>query len=713
MYPFTTPYPSISADRAAGKEFDYVIIGGGTAGALIASRLSEDNANNDPTTTTTSPSVLLLERGHVKDNFLSRIPLLSQNYRFPFLQVVSRLSEPITSGIVGEFSPGFGFGVRDEKRRRRATLWTAEGLGGATRINGTLLTRGIPAGYDQWRDSDGLTEWGWDSVEPFFKRGENAVSHHPDAKHRGHDGPIEVRKPREASLLGCIPYVDKAAQNVGLSVYEDVNDPAAGAQGIYQMDQTIDAKGTRLSAYAAWLPKRVAMKRKKHLKICTGVVATKLVVSSGGNDGTRRVTGVKIRDRKTGCDYTVRARREVIIACGTLCTPQLLMLSGIGPRRHLKSHGIKVIKDLPAVGQNLSDHTSVPIMAALPRKHTLHMLENGLFFLWQLVLYLFWGTGLLTIGSTTRTIFFRTSALDTETMAVRRRDDHGNDTMDPRQPSNIPDTEIMINPVNCLTESVPGGKSLFTWYTTLVQPFSRGRVELSSTNPEANPKIIYPMLTDDQDLTTMRTATRFGMRLAEEFAERTGYPHPAPLIFAPGMDLNYLDSIYTPKVSWWNRLWKKDASSQETAADAGPDAVPPAPGIPAPILSRTSLPTTHHAQQAEAVGTPTSADSNPATPSQARTIPSWKDVTDSQIDAYAARVCVSALHLSTTCRMSTSPATGVVDQHLKVHGFSNLRIADASVFPRIPSAHTMAPVVMVAERCAEFVKQEWSERKTR
>ncbi|KAK3693074.1 hypothetical protein B0T22DRAFT_33449 [Podospora appendiculata] len=664
MWPLTPAYPELCADDVDGKTYDYIIVGGGTAGCVLASRLSEDP----------SVSVLVLEKGRVKDNFLSRIPLLSQNFFFPFLQVVSsRFSEPISY-----------------IQNRAVRLWTAEGVGGATRINGMLLTRGIPGGYNQWAQDFGLTDWGWNEVEPYFRKSENAVGR-LSAAHRGHAGPIENRLP--AAVLGCVPYVVRAARAVGFPVHDDLNDPGASAQGIFRLDQTVDAGGRRLSAYRAWLNGRIANERKAHLAVCTGVVASRLVANG---DGTR-ITGVRIRpvDAKGAArEYLVKALREVIVCSGTICTPQLLMLSGIGPRERLEPFGIPVVKAIPAVGANLSDHTSTAIMMELPAKHTFHCLDNPLVFLWQLFLYLFLGTGLLAIACTPHSIFFRTGAVDEKTMTIKAREDDGSDAMDASQPRNIPDIEIMINPVNCLMEAVPNGKSLLTWYSTLVQPHSRGHIELASTDPTANPRVIYPMLSDPRDIASMRLSTRFSMRLAEEFA-KSGYPHPAPLTVAPGMDLDDLDSLYRtkkPNNSWG--LWKQYSVPEKS----------PTVNVPAPVPVRV-LPLEK---------TTTSA---PKSDSQAKTVQSqtykmnWQTVTDKEIDEYAKRVCVSSLHISCSCRMSVDPGAGVVDQKLRVHGFENLRIADASVFPRIPSAHTMAPTVMVAERCADFIKGAWAERK--
>lgn len=247
----------------------------------------------------------MLEKGRVKDSWYNRIPLLGQNYDFPWMQAVSRLSEPIT-----------------QLGGRRMRLWAAEAVGGTTRINAMLFTRGAPGGYNEWAQSFGLDDWSWDKVEPFFKKSENAVGH-PDAPHRGHSGPIENRQP--GPWLSSIPYYEKAARAVGLPVERDLNDPRASAQGFFYLDQTIDAKSRRVSAYRAWLNANIAVERQARLSVCTGAVASRLEIDPRG----KRVTGVHVRHaRRSSIDkeYFVKARREVIICSGTVCTPQLLML---------------------------------------------------------------------------------------------------------------------------------------------------------------------------------------------------------------------------------------------------------------------------------------------------------------------------------------------------------------------------------------------------
>lgn len=169
------------------------------------------------------------------------------------------------------------------------------------------------------------------------------------------------------------------------------------------------------------------------------------------------------------------------------------------------------------------------------------------------------------------------------------------------------------------------------------------------------------MFGDKRDLVAARLAVRFTMRLAAEF-QSSGYPYPAPFAFAPGNNPDLL------------REWEE--SGDPWSAPQPPAAAP------------STLGSMKHASKDEANGK------------------TWKDVTDDEIDDYLRRVSHTSLHPVSTCPMSNDEKSGVVDQKLRVYGLKNLRIADASVFPRVPTAHTMIPVMMIAERCASFIKQD-------
>ena len=367
----------------------------------------------------------------------------------------------------------------------------------------------------------------------------------------------------------------------------------------------------------------------------------------------------------------MKARREVILCCGAACTPQLLLLSGIGPRKSAEDFRIPCIKDLPAAGATLSDHYSILIMLEILAKETFHILET-LWIVWHLLLWLFFGKGHLSLHAIPLTICARSDKIDQKTMKViQRKNQKGHDTTDSPLSCNVPDIEVMIIPYNSFERAVQR-RALASLYITLVQPRSSGQIEPASANPFAQSRISYPMFTNKHDIISARLAVRFTMRLAEGF-QRSGYPYPAKVLFAPGQDLIVLGE------------WEKTAPSAYIPAEL------PAASSVCGMPQSSIRPGTHRA----------SGGSRTYEPS------TWRSITNQEIDDYMRRVAHTTLHVSGTCPMSNSEVSGVVDQSLCVHGFSNLRIADTSVFTKIPSCHIMAPVMAVAERCANIVKATW------
>ncbi|KAK8085893.1 choline dehydrogenase [Apiospora hydei] len=671
MWPFSS-YPEHSPSDVHGKTYDYIIVGGkysitqlssrlveltdalgGTAGCVIASRLSEDP----------DVSVLVIDKGHVRDNVVSRMPLLSQNmFLGDVLQVQGdRWSEPIT-GANG----------------RRNRLWAVEGIGGASRMNAMLWTRGYPGDYAAWSEL-GLTDWNYEKLEPYFRRMENAVAH-PDSKARGHEGDLpnfeecmgdinpgllilHSQDPWKCDKFRSHSYGPSTVQKLGLQSGKDINDPAAPAMGFFDLDVVIDKRGNRVSALSAYLNKVTAQKRRDRLTICTGAVIFRL--EADAQTGT--ITGVHIRSAKSthSGEFFVKARREVVLCAGAACTPQLLPLSGIGPAASSESLGTPLVKALPAVGATLFDHYSMPIMLEVPKKETFHLLES-VWGLWHILIWLFSGKGFLGLGSMSNTVYLRSDAIDEETMQVKDHDDGGHDRLGASLSRNVPDIEVMFMPNSAVEREVPG-RTLMSLYPTLVQPQGSGRVELASKDVLDQPRIIYPMFNNEHDIATARMAVRFAMRLAEEL-QNSDYPYPAKLLFAPGQDPTALEE------------WEK-AAPAEYVPVAGQHAT----------LSR---------------------EQDASVRLERGMSKTWKTVTDDEIDDYMRRVSHTSLHFSGTCPMAVDERRGVVDQQLRVYGFSNLRIADTSVFPKIPSCHTMAPVMAMAKRCAEFVKSTWNGKKS-
>lgn len=432
-----------------------------------------------------------------------------------------------------------------------------------------------------------------------------------------------------------------------------MNTPRAPAQGLFINENAIDQHGKRVSAFTAFLNKILANQRKDHLTVCTNTIVTKLEI----NELQDAVDGVFIRkdgDDSGSPDLLVTARREVILCNGALATPQLLMLSGIGSKEELSRHGIPQISELP-VGNYLQDHTAFAIVLEVTSSETVFVIQKILAGLWNLLLYMVTGKGILGSGLTPRSIFVRTTVMDDK--CVVQKVDNGKDSMDSKDPCNVPDVEVMFIAcpvIDCLLPEY----SLISLLTALVQPVSRGSLQLASIKPHDHPLVHYPYFTDQKDIITARTAARFSMRLATEFLENGDYPHRASLFMTPTINKE--------------RVPKRSSQSGE---------VSPKMEYLLDATTQTIIP-------------------------RNKTEKTWDTVTDEEIDAYVNAVGMTAFHFASTCRMSLDPKSGVVGQSLRVHGFKNLRIADASAFPKVPPAHTMLLVMMLAARCAAFIKMD-------
>ncbi|ARN19663.1 glucose-methanol-choline oxidoreductase [Piscinibacter gummiphilus] len=292
-------------------EFDYVVVGGGSAGCVLASRLTEDPA----------VSVCLLEAGGPDDSVLIHAPV----------GVVAMMPTKINNyGYETVPQPGLN-GRRGYQPRGKT-------LGGSSSINAMLYVRGNRWDYDHW-SSLGNTGWSFDEVLPYFKRSEHSEIHGADAFH-GTGGPINVTYPRHQS-----PFNDlfiAAAGTQGIPANPDYN---GGVQtGAFQYEVT-QKNGERCSAAKGYLTPNLS---RPNLRVVTRAVSSRIVFDDG------RAVGVDFHQGNEAAH--VRARREVIVAGGAFGSPQLLMLSGLGPAAHLREMGIDVVRDIPGVGQNLQDH---------------------------------------------------------------------------------------------------------------------------------------------------------------------------------------------------------------------------------------------------------------------------------------------------------------------------------------------------------------------
>ncbi len=291
-------------------DFDYVIVGGGSAGCVLAARLSEDSAAR----------VCLVEAGPADDGILVKAPLGVA------LMVPSR-------------SHNWAFGTEPQPALNGRCGYQPRGraLGGSSSINAMIYMRGHPSDYDEWA-ALGATGWGWKDVLPHFLRAENN-ERGASALH-GTGGPLNVADVRTPNPFAKM-FVE-AAIHAGVPATDDFNGPTQEGAGFYQVTQK---NGERWNAARAYL--HPAMQR-PNLAVFTESSALRILFEG------KRAAGVEIA--RGGRIETLRAAREVLISAGAFQSPQLLMCSGIGPGEHLREHGIQVVCDSPEVGGNLQDH---------------------------------------------------------------------------------------------------------------------------------------------------------------------------------------------------------------------------------------------------------------------------------------------------------------------------------------------------------------------
>ncbi|WAC63124.1 choline dehydrogenase [Pseudoxanthomonas sp. SL93] len=293
--------------------YDFVIIGAGSAGCVLAHRLSEDP----------SCRVLLLEAG-------------PRDWH-PFIHMPAGLAK-----LVGQKGVNWNYDTAPEPHLDGRRLWWPRGkvLGGSSSINAMCYIRGVPGDYDDWAEA-GAEGWDWASVLPYFKRSERN-SRGADALHGG-DGPLHVSDLRYTNPLSSAFL--QAGEQAGFALTADFNGPRQEGFGFYQVTQK---DGARCSSAVAYLnPAR----DRQNLDIVTGALVRRILLENG------RAVGVAYA--RSGHEVTVRCEREVLVSGGAINSPQLLMLSGIGPADHLREHGITVRHDLPAVGRNLQDHLDI------------------------------------------------------------------------------------------------------------------------------------------------------------------------------------------------------------------------------------------------------------------------------------------------------------------------------------------------------------------
>ncbi len=415
-------------------EADYVIVGAGSAGCVLANRLSADGSE-----------VILLEAGprdyhpwiHVPAGVLKLLynPLVNWNYA----------SEP------------------DTKTGNRAIHWPrGRVLGGSSSINGMLFVRGNPADFDNWAQM-GCRGWTYDDCLPHFKAIERYAP--GEDEYRGKSGPLLIEDYR--TILPITHKFVEAAGQAGHRILKDLSGktPADGV-GYSQMSRNGRFRGSTAQTFL-----RDARSR-PNLRVITNATALKLLL-----DG-KRCTGVKI-ERMTQ-EIDVKARREVIVSTGTIQSPHLLQVSGIGPGAHLKSIGVEVLHELPGVGGNLSDHYATRVSHRLkPGTKSINQLSRGLPLLGEIAKWMTIGNGALTFGVSSAQVFTRS-----------------------REGIDAPDIQLLFSPASYAQakfrelEKEPGA----TIAVSIARPESRGTIMAVSADPFARPAIKPNYLSAPGDL---------------------------------------------------------------------------------------------------------------------------------------------------------------------------------------------------------------------
>jgi choline dehydrogenase len=529
------------------ETYDYIVVGAGSSGCAVAGRLSED-----PTV-----RVALVEAGPGADDFWIRTPAgmarLFLHRRFNW----NYFTEPVPT------------------LNGRKVYWPrGKVLGGSSAINGMVYMRGHPRDYDHW-ESLGNAGWGWSGVLDYFKRSESNAR--GASAHHGGSGPWRVSDPvlRHPSSEAFIA----AAVRTGIPPNGDLNGPPYEGVGYQQFNIH---EGRRQTAYDAFIR---PVRHRPNLAVLTDTQVLKVRIEG------RRATGIEVQHK--GRRRAIAATREVVLCGGVVNSPQLLMLSGIGPAAQLQAHGIPVRVDAPEVGRNLHDHWFGTFTLLSTREGSYNQDLNGLRKYWHGLRYLLAGGGYLAMGASPLSAYVKSGPeLDQPDLQLVSRA-----------------MTFNFSPKGIVTvDAFPGISAA----VVLLQPRSRGHLQLQSADP-LQPVAIHPRYLDDPE-----DGRRFliGMRRMRQILATE------------------------------------------------------------PMASRV-------------VG---------------EKLPGAHVTSDEDLLEHVRNQGATAWHPVGTCRMGVD-AGAVVDPALRVRGIDRLRVADASVMPRITSGNTSAPAVMIGEKAADMIRR--------
>ena len=536
--------------------FDYIIVGGGSAGSVLAGRLSEDPATR----------VALIEAGPPDSSVLIHCPA--------------------GLAVIAKFElNGWGYNTVPQPglNGRRGYQPRGKVLGGSSSINAMVYARGHASDYDGWA-AQGNPGWSYADVLPYFKRAEHN-ERGADALH-GQGGPLNVMDLRSPNPF--LASFIEAGQQGGYRHNTDFNGPEQEGVGAYQVTHK---NGERFSAAKAYLTPHL---QRPNLQVITNALTTRVVMDTDVQP--RRAVGVEYRGNGgRGPMQILRLKEggEVVLSAGAFGSPQLLMVSGVGPAEHLREHGITPVLDLPGVGANLHDHVDVVIVVNAPKvKDLLGLTPGGL---WKAVRGIVeWRrqrSGMLTTNFAEAGGFIKSSPDEA-----------------------IPDLQLHFV-VGKLVDH--GRKSVlgygYSCHVCLLRPRSRGSLRLASADPQAAPLIDPAFLQDPDDTARLVRGFQVMRRLMQQ---------PA--------------------------LTRHGGTESTTSVQA----------------------------QSEA-----------------------------QIEQFVRNHADTIYHPVGTCRMGPGPMD-VVDARLRVHGVAGLRVVDASVMPTVVGGNTNAPVIMMAEKAVDMIRED-------